>query len=175
MIVRGLIFSRLYALCDAVFQPGRRVLLLLLLPGLLTLMACSPTQGDDEIFDPLPTTNSNFESPRFLQVGNIPITMDITFSPGGVVDLVAVVNRQDNNVEVLENDGSANFTRLALLPIGEQGGKIFWADLDGGANELDLVLFDEANSNVVVFLSDGPRSWAPQPNAFPRSRASDRL
>ena len=40
------------------------------------LAACSPTEGDDGLFDPIETTNTDYDAAIFVEVGNNPITMD---------------------------------------------------------------------------------------------------
>ncbi|MEE8434170.1 MAG: hypothetical protein V3S64_05220, partial [bacterium] len=63
------------------------------------LAACTPTEGDDGLFDPVTTTNTDYEDADFVSVGNNPITMDAAnYDNTNGLDIV-VVNLLDGNNE----------------------------------------------------------------------------
>lgn len=140
------------------------------------LAACAPTQGDDGRFDPVGTNNTDFAAAQLVATGDLPVTLDYTTTPGGVLDLVAIANGLNDpdvnpgvssaaagSITVLRNDGAGNLTALTTLVTGENPTDVRWADLDGQGDP-DLVVLDEFGARVLTFVAPGTEDWPATPN-----------
>ena len=148
---------------------------------LVAMAACTPTEGQDSSFQPVPTTNKDYAKAVPITVGNLPISMDVTCTGGttcadGQLDLVAIVNNlaqpalfpdgsinPTGTVTILRNSPVGTITKLATLVTGQFPSIARWADLDGGAGELDLVVLDNLNERLEVYLNSGA-GWPVQPS-----------
>jgi hypothetical protein len=83
----------------------------------------------------------------------------------GDLDLM-VVNRNDNNVTVLLNDGNADFSEAAgsPFPVGILPQAITTGDLDGDG-DLDLMVTDTSGPSLTVLLNDGNADFSEAPGS----------
>jgi hypothetical protein len=83
----------------------------------------------------------------------------------GDLDLT-VVNRNDNNITVLLNDGSAGFSEAAGSPfsVGNLPQAITTGDLDGDG-DLDLIVTDTSGPSLTVMLNDGDGDFSEAPGS----------
>ena len=88
-------------------------------------------------------------------VGSSPVSVVAADLDGdGDIDL-AVVNKADNDISILKNDGSGRFTSTTITPTGLNTPKAATgADLDGDG-DVDLAVANGGDSKVVVLLNDG--------------------
>jgi len=134
----------------------------------LFLAACSPTEGDGGTFKNIGTTNTDFDDPIYVNVGDYPISLatgdfDGDLSPDLVTfnRLGSDFNRLDLTGEVIatvsimiNGGGGSSFTEtevsLGNLGINIGGGSVLAGDLDGAGND-DIV--------ALVNSPDDPRLW----------------
>lgn len=140
------------------------------------LAGCGPINGQTGAFVQQPSDNTDFQSPTYVQLGNLPITMSLYPAPPSTPQYIAAVNNvaadptlpdgslnPTGTVSVVENDGSGNFTTTATLTTEEFPTIALWADL-GGTPDPDLVVLDNLNEHVAVYLSTGPGTFNTTPN-----------
>ena len=148
--------------------------------ALLLVAACSPTEGNDGKFDPVATTNFDFQAPSYVTLGNLPISMDYTTTnfptdkTGTLVYVAAVNNVADpplypdgslnptGTVSVVQNAAGV-FTTTATLTTLEFPTKAMLANLDGNANP-DLIVLDDQNLHVAVYLATGAGTYSATPD-----------
>jgi hypothetical protein len=165
---------------DARSGPGRgRSAALLLALGLLGLAlgACTPTEGYDGAFVQQPTTNADFTLPAAtVTVGNQPIAMDLTTN-AGVLDLVAVVNyvaleptnpdgsfNPVGSVSILRNNPPGTITVLQTIDTMQFPTRALWANLNPPDTNPDLIVLDDLNEQVAVYLATGPGTFNTTPS-----------
>ncbi len=151
-------------------SPSLWALLLAVLAAVI--VACAPTEGDDGLFDPVATTNDDFQPVRYVPVGNNPVSMAITGVGSDL--LVAVVNNlaepallpdgslnPSGTVTILQGDGAGGFTELGSIVTDVFPSQAFWAALNGAIVD-DLVLIHGGSQIISVYLDAGT---APVPTA----------
>jgi FG-GAP-like repeat len=148
---------------------------LLALALLAALAGCGNNEGEDGTFKPVPTDNTDFDSPAYVPLGNLPVSMDL-WPRGAPLDLVAVVNsvedpplnpdgtvKQAGSVMVLQNV-AGTFTLLTTLPTLAFPSLALFAHLHTApASEPDLVVLDDLNLHIAVYLSTGPGTYSSTP------------
>lgn len=145
----------------------------LLLAALLA--GCGPINGQTGAFEQQPSDNTDFQSPTHVEVGNLPITMALYPKPPATPQYIATVNNVATNptnpdgsfnasgsITVLQNDGSGNFTTTATLTTQQFPSVALWANL-GGTADPDLVVLDNQNMHVGIYLSTGPGTFNSTP------------
>ncbi len=130
------------------------------------LAGCGNTVGDDGTFKPAATDNTDFAPPYYVPLGNLPITMDL-WPRGAALSLLAVVNsvaadplnpdgtvNPTGTVTVLQNSPPGTFTATATLSTMPFPSLALWAHLQN-ATDPDLVILDNQNTHVAIYLSQG--------------------
>ena len=133
------------------------------------LAACSPTEGDDGLFDPVETTNDDYDAAVFVDVGNNPITMDAAnYDNTNGLDIVVVnllddANAFNGSISLLTNDGSANFTetRIDIAPFATI---VKFLELDSGNWDIAVLVNDEDDPHV--WICTDPSGGCPSPSTF---------
>jgi hypothetical protein len=92
-------------------------------------------------------------------VGNqLPSAVSGAFTSSGLED-VAVVNREDNGIDVLINQGNGTFTLGSVLPDG--GGQVTGLAAGNlGNGQIDLVASDVTTGSIYVYLGTGNGTFA---------------
>ena len=134
------------------------------------LAACSPTEGDDGLFDPVETTNDDYDAAVFVDVGNNPITMDAAnYDNTNGLDIVVVnllddANAFNGSISLLTNDGSANFTetRIDIAPFATI---VKFLELDSGNWDIAVLVNDEDDPHV--WICTDPSGGCPSPLTRP--------
>lgn len=139
--------------------------------GLVLLLgagACQPSDAKDFTFQPVETTNADFEPVTFVTVGNSPVAIATADADGdGDMD-VAVINQfetvtepgtaadpeQPGTLMLFLNDGTGELTLSKELNAGALPSRLLFAHLNGDGLP-DLAVLTESATEVKVFLSNG--------------------
>ena len=150
--------------------PSLALLAALALPVLL-LGACTDYKPIPDQFKAATTTNADF-TVREIVEGDLPSALDVdgtdingvVYPDGSGFVNVAVANGLAHNVELLRIDGGLNVSSTTL-PVGAEPTQVFFADLDGGSGQLDLVTY-AANDRKLVLLTNSGGTWQTQTQTF---------
>jgi type II secretory pathway component GspD/PulD (secretin) len=97
-----------------------------------------------------PSVNANVDYP----VGKAPsFVASADLRGGGTPDLV-VANSVDNNIEVLQNNGSGGFTAQTPVDVGTDPAAIATGDFDGDTH-LDLAVANNGSNTISILLGKG--------------------
>jgi hypothetical protein len=102
-------------------------------------------------------------------VGKNPVALNANSFTGGTLPDLAVVNRNDNNISILQNNDSGNFVQVSTSPIQLSSNEIGPAAVASGilrndsakfptTQPVDLVVVNSASNNVSILLGDSNSS-----------------
>jgi hypothetical protein len=108
-----------------------------------------------------PFSTGRFRERVVYPVGDTPWSVAMGDLEGdGDLDLV-VVNRLDNDVGVLLNEGDGTFAPQVTYPLGDRPGLVAVGDLDGDG-DLDLAVSETLDDTVSVLLNQGDGAFSPR-------------